>query len=712
MSQQAERRVGTIIGGKWRVDALLGSGSMAAVYAVTHRNGARAALKILHPTLCTDPAVCERFLGEGYLANSVKHSGIVRVLDDGVTDDGCVFLTMDLLEGDTLEAHRQKRGNKIPIVEALDLGDKLMDVLSAVHTAGIIHRDLKPQNVFVCEDGVLKLLDFGVARVFDRTAQSKLSMFGLVLGTPSFMSPEQALGSRDKVDHRSDIWSFGATLFTALTGETVHLGANVQAKLLAAATVKARSIAMVMPSLPGGIAAAIDMSLRFKKEDRWQSVDAMRRAFREARDAAGLGRPAEPQRAFDMSLDESTHVDKGGPSHLPAGASQQPSALPDAPFDGEKTQRLVDPPEGPSGTFIGIGSKDGKIASLVGNDGSMPPAAAYASSYAPPPHGPAPVPAAGRPKSNAPPPMPSGGSNAPPLPARARMGSMPGTPGIAFPANNGNNGNGNGTGSSPPPGAGNPLQETAPMPRPAGLVRGRMPSTSDAPHPNGANGINGGVLGTNVRSSRPDGQEGSIPAYGNTLNFGADDSVSDIDPRDVGRRKNHVAVWIMAVLLAAAALGGIAFFAVKRGPLSPDQGNGGSGAQIDPAGGGGGTATTATMGSSAPPQPTPTSTLGTTPTATTPVDTATPTGAALTKDAAAAATPTPPVVTPTPPVRPGGFPFRPAAPGAGVAAAPRPPRPPGGRPPTPPGGATDTPTADPPRPPPAGLAPDPFGTPE
>ncbi|MDB5218715.1 MAG: Serine/threonine-protein kinase PknB, partial [Myxococcaceae bacterium] len=103
MSQQAERRVGTIIGGKWRVDALLGSGSMAAVYAVTHRNGARAALKILHPTLCTDPAVCERFLGEGYLANSVKHSGIVRVLDDGVTDDGCVFLTMDLLEGDTLE---------------------------------------------------------------------------------------------------------------------------------------------------------------------------------------------------------------------------------------------------------------------------------------------------------------------------------------------------------------------------------------------------------------------------------------------------------------------------------------------------------------------------------------------------------------------------------------------------------------------------------
>src|ERR1043165_5514660 len=141
MSQQAERRVGTSIGGKGRVDTILGSGSMAAVYAVTHRNGARAALKILHPTLCTDPAVCERFLGEGYLTNSVKHQGIVRVLDDGVTDDGCVFLVMDLLEGDTLEMLRQHRGGKIDLVEVLDISDKLMDVLHAVHTAGIIHRD-------------------------------------------------------------------------------------------------------------------------------------------------------------------------------------------------------------------------------------------------------------------------------------------------------------------------------------------------------------------------------------------------------------------------------------------------------------------------------------------------------------------------------------------------------------------------------------------
>ncbi len=689
MSQQAERRVGTIIGGKWRVDALLGSGSMAAVYAVTHRNGARAALKILHPTLCTDPAVCERFLGEGYLANSVKHSGIVRVLDDGVTDDGCVFLTMDLLEGDTLEALRQKRGNKIPVVESLDLGDKLMDVLSAVHTAGIIHRDLKPQNVFVCDDGVLKLLDFGVARVFDRTSQSKLSMFGLVLGTPSFMSPEQALGSRDKVDHRSDIWSFGATLFTALTGETVHLGANVQAKLLAAATVKARSIAMVMPDLPPGIAAAIDMALRFKKEDRWQSVDAMRRAFREARDAAGLGRPAEASRAFDMSLDESTHVDKGGPSAL----SAPPPALAAPVFDGDRTQRMAsEPPEGPGGTFIGMGDRDGKITSVVGNDGSMPPPPAYVSN-APNASGGSLPPMRAQHPSNA-----NVGSNAPPLPTRARMPSNAGSnpppsPGI-YSSHPPNQPAAMGTTPAPP---GVLVGASRAAPAPTGVIR-RLPT----PDPIG------------IRSSRPDaserGQEGSIPAYGNTLNFGADDSVSDIDPRDVGMRpKSSVAVWMMAVLLAAAALGGIAFFAVKGRNATSDPGaNGGT----DPG-------NPATAVTSATPPPPPTSTLPSTavvPPSTTPtVETSAGTvPAPATKDAAVG-TPTPPAATPTPPARsPGAFPWRPSNAGAGGHAPRNPSRPAAPDPQTPATAqpAPRNPQPDPPKPPPPGLAPDPFGTPE
>ena len=452
MNQQAERRVGTVIGAKWRVDAMLGSGSMAAVYAVTHRNGARAALKILHPTLCTDPAVCERFLGEGYLTNSVKHPGIVRVLDDGVTDDGCVFLVMDLLEGETLESLRQLRGGRIDLVDTLDIADRLMDVLHAVHTAGIIHRDLKPQNVFVCNDSTVKLLDFGVARVFDRASQSKLSMFGLVLGTPSFMSPEQALGSRDKVDHRSDIWSLGATVFTALTGETVHLGANVQAKLLAAATVKARSISMVMPNLPPAIAAHIDMALRFKKEERWQSVDAMRRAIRDARAQLGLGNPTSlaPPPNFDMSLDEPTHRDLGGPDAF-----------------SDKTVRTA-------GTLPG-----------VGGDQKQP-------------------------------------SQPPPLPPRARMHSTPPPAGTL--------GNVMGTG---------PHQPLAPSP--LAVVHQPRPVPSADP----------------MRLSHPDPRESSIPAYG------ADDTHQN---RGRHKKGSSFGVGVAAFALAAAAIGGIAFFAVSTRP--------------------------------------------------------------------------------------------------------------------------------------------------
>jgi serine/threonine protein kinase len=388
MSHQAERRVGAVIANKWRIDALLGSGSMAAVYSATHRNGARAALKILHPTLCADTSVCERFLGEGYLTNSVKHRGIVRVLDDGMTEDGCVFLVMDLLEGVTLETLRQDRGGQIGLPEFFDIADKLMDVLRAVHDTGIIHRDLKPQNVFICGDASVKLLDFGVARGFAR-AQDKLSVFGLVLGTPSFMSPEQALGSRDDVDHRSDIWSLGATLFTALTGQTVHLGPNVQARLFAAATVKARSIAMAKPDLPAPLVAAIDMALRFERKERWQTVDAFQHSVRDIRAQLGLGHaPARVGVGLDTN-DEPT-VPIVPESNLPKSA----------PPIAARTER----PHGPNGTFVGIGALDAAGASAAPRDPAasakgvtvrMRPAPSYddilAAPVLPPASGPSPV---------------------------------------------------------------------------------------------------------------------------------------------------------------------------------------------------------------------------------------------------------------------------------------------------------------------------------
>src|SRR5262249_31230490 len=146
-------------------DRLLGIGGMAAVYAATHRNGSRGAIKMLHTEMSIDAEVKRRFLREGYVANAVDHPGTVKVLDDDTAEDGSVFIVMELLEGETLEARADRQGGRIPPGELLPLIDQLLDVLAAAHARGVVHRDIKPENVFVTTAGAVKLLDFGIARL-------------------------------------------------------------------------------------------------------------------------------------------------------------------------------------------------------------------------------------------------------------------------------------------------------------------------------------------------------------------------------------------------------------------------------------------------------------------------------------------------------------------------------------------------------------------
>ncbi|HSY25579.1 MAG TPA: serine/threonine-protein kinase, partial [Polyangiaceae bacterium] len=258
MQQRARARLGTILNDKWQLDAVLGIGGMAAVYAATHRNGSRAAVKILHAELSLDPFVRQRFLWEGRVANAVGHDGVVRVLDDDTAQDGSLFLVTELLEGETLEQRRQRRGGRLDQREVLRIVHRLLDTLTAVHAHQIVHRDLKPENVFLTRDGQIKLLDFGIARLRELSAPNSMTQAGLTVGTPAFMAPEQARGLSDDVDALSDVWACGALMFHVLSGSYVHDGRTLNEQLMHAMTKPAPRLAAVAATISPQIRRIVD----------------------------------------------------------------------------------------------------------------------------------------------------------------------------------------------------------------------------------------------------------------------------------------------------------------------------------------------------------------------------------------------------------------------------------------------------------------------
>jgi serine/threonine-protein kinase len=279
----AESRVSSRLDGKWFLDALLGYGGSAAVYGATHRNGKRAAIKVLHPHCVADEGLRTRFVREGYVANKIGHPGAVSVLDDDVADDGTVYLVMELLEGASLE--RVGRGEAPPLLmtEVVRIADDLLDVLAKAHTIGIVHRDIKPANIFVTKSGELKVLDFGIARLAESSLDgSSSTQTGFMMGTPAFMPPEQARARWAEVDARSDLWSVGATMIALLIARRPRLAETPNEELLLAMTSPLPPVASLVPNIAPQLAAVIDRAVAFDRDDRWPNAAAMQHALRDA----------------------------------------------------------------------------------------------------------------------------------------------------------------------------------------------------------------------------------------------------------------------------------------------------------------------------------------------------------------------------------------------------------------------------------------------
>ena len=304
---RARARLESVLSGKYRLDRVLGVGGMAAVYAATHlRNANRVAVKVLHRELSIEASLRARFLREGYTANSVGHPGTVRVLDDDTAEDGSVFIVMDLLDGETLDARWERSGLRLGAREVVRLMSDVLDVLAAAHAKGIVHRDIKPENLFLTRDGHLKVLDFGVARLREASPTAHADQ-GAVFGTPAFMPPEQALGRMDEVDARSDLWAVGATAFSLLAGRFVHEGQTPEEMLVRSATESAPPLRTVAPEVPPVLARIVNRSLAFVKADRWPDAQTMREALLAAEESIRAGDDGEAD-ADEGAEDEKTRL--------------------------------------------------------------------------------------------------------------------------------------------------------------------------------------------------------------------------------------------------------------------------------------------------------------------------------------------------------------------------------------------------------------------
>jgi serine/threonine-protein kinase len=274
---------GHVLNDRYRVGRKVGRGGIGTVYeALDDETGEWVAIKLLHPHLAADESYLRRFRREADAAATLRHPHIVEIKDyRGPTGDSPAFMVMEYLEGQTLR-QIMRRGAAFDAERLVAVASQVLSALGAAHASGIIHRDLKPDNIFLCwpvgkSHDRVKLLDFGLAKVFDEGVLEHLTRTGHTIGTPAYIAPEQALGRG--VDARTDLFALGVVMFHVLSGELPFSGPNPAAMLHAIVHEPAPSIADFCSDLPPDLVRVINRALAKEPDDRFSSADAMRMAL-------------------------------------------------------------------------------------------------------------------------------------------------------------------------------------------------------------------------------------------------------------------------------------------------------------------------------------------------------------------------------------------------------------------------------------------------
>lgn len=315
--------VGDRIDGRYRLERLLGEGGMAAVYLARDERLERpVALKLLWGAPRVSVAMAESFLREARIAASIRHPNVVQVLDFGKYADA-PYMVMEALDGEAM-ADRYSRAYRFQIAEVVSIALGCLEGLAAVHATGIVHRDLKPENIFLTRPAtqgmpeIAKLLDFGISRAADKSSGLRSAVTtreGRLVGTPEYMSPEQARGLAD-IDLRTDLYSLGVVLYEALYGRPPFESKNDGDLMIMVMAGNAPPLEMRMPQVGAPLSQVIERAMARDREARFQSAAAMHAALRAAWEATcaagpvptlpGMAGQVPSERPIEATLSELT----------------------------------------------------------------------------------------------------------------------------------------------------------------------------------------------------------------------------------------------------------------------------------------------------------------------------------------------------------------------------------------------------------------------